>query len=368
MSNDQAIFSFELNETLYFQRGQEVAEIVGISLDPEILIQTFNEYISIRGVVELQGEYRMEPMFQEADEYDEVDDYAVKRYVERVEEQANDLAVFAHRFPVEISVPTYRVEDIENVTVNIASFDYEMPDYTQLRLQATIDIHGISDRADLNTTDTAKQQEADRFSKEENEEAFYIDIKKSEESASSSYESESSTKHDESSESSSSSSNAVESTSEEESGRWKKKKTQTLAEFFGKTEEVESSSSESSGQMSSEESSMESSSSWYESSREAHKHSEKGKGRNKSSVPDESIESSSASRFADLSYLSDMIRNDEERYAKMRLCIVQENDTLESIAERYQTTSMHIAKKNSLEADSVQAGQLLYIPIRKRER
>lgn len=67
----------------------------------------------------------------------------------------------------------------------------------------------------------------------------------------------------------------------------------------------------------------------------------------------------------DVSFLSDMIRNNEETYTQMRLCIVQKDDTIESIAERYKTTSLHIIKRNQLEDDAVSEGQLLYVPLKK---
>lgn len=58
LSADQSVFSFELNETLYFEKGQEIEELRGISLEPEITIQTNEDYISIRGVIELTGNYK----------------------------------------------------------------------------------------------------------------------------------------------------------------------------------------------------------------------------------------------------------------------------------------------------------------------
>src|SRR5699024_7046707 len=80
-----------------------------------------------------------------------------------------------------------------------------------------------------------------------------------------------------------------------------------------------------------------------------------------------SLESSLESK-ADVSYLSDMFRDDdsEEQYARMRLCIVQDKDTIESIAERYQIPTLQLLKQNQLDGDDLFAGQLLYIPNRKK--
>src|SRR5699024_10632415 len=68
-----------------------------------------------------------------------------KRYMEKVIDTEEGHATFTHRFPVEISVPIYRVKDLEDIKVRVASFDYELPDQSQLQLQSTIAIYGIHD-------------------------------------------------------------------------------------------------------------------------------------------------------------------------------------------------------------------------------
>ena len=81
-----------------------------ISLDPEILIQSFHEYISIRGVIELSGEYvKVSSDENEEEPLSRLEEMDAKRYVENVTETEDGFAEFFHRFPVEISVPAYRV-------------------------------------------------------------------------------------------------------------------------------------------------------------------------------------------------------------------------------------------------------------------
>src|SRR5699024_12509029 len=67
------------------------------------------------------------------------------RYIEKIEDSENNRALFSHRFPVEISVPLYRVANLNDVAVSIESFDYELPQPNHLKLKSTIDIHGISE-------------------------------------------------------------------------------------------------------------------------------------------------------------------------------------------------------------------------------
>ncbi|MFD2046230.1 stage VI sporulation protein D [Ornithinibacillus salinisoli] len=345
MSNDQSVFSFELNESLYFERGQEVGEIMGISLEPEISIQPFNEYISIRGVVELQGSYlKTENTTEENEDAHFTDVYHSKRYMERVVDTEHDSAEFMHRFPVEISVPSYRVEDLDDVSVMITSFDYELPDPHQLQLMSTIEIHGINDQleeardVERSVKESVNNQEEQKASEED---TFQFEIRKQKEELE--QEDLPSTQDDKE--------------ESNEIGRWKYKQTQTFSEFFQNENDDDNSPDDDdadSPEFSPEHLDYNESPSLYESNEIGRESSE-------------SSSESSSKQKADLRYLSDMFRNEEESYAKMRLCIVQEKDTLETIAERYDTTSMHIVKQNRLSDDSIAEGQLLYIPYRKQD-
>ncbi|HLR40803.1 MAG TPA: LysM peptidoglycan-binding domain-containing protein [Virgibacillus sp.] len=180
MSHEQNKFSFELNESLYFEKGQEVAEMMQISLDPEITIQPFNDYVSIRGVIELQGEYQKTLGSGEGErEADNFDIYHSYRYVESVTDTLEGGATFSHQFPVEISIPSYRVQDFNEITVSIESFDYEIPEENQLKLNAAIDIHGINME---NANETSRPSEVTEekeavVSTKENEEASKSDAK-----------------------------------------------------------------------------------------------------------------------------------------------------------------------------------------------
>lgn len=124
-----------------------------------------------------------------------------------------------------------------------------------------------------------------------------------------------------------------------EDDRWKfMQKTQTFEEFFNKNQEPE-----------------------IEVEEELHEPSS-------SEEETYSLDDSDESRTekADLTYLADMFRGGEEQYAKVRLCIVQEKDTLESLAKRYETTTLHIRNQNQLEDDDITEGQLLYIPVKNK--
>lgn len=331
LNNEQSVFRFDLNESLYFEKGQEVAEIMGISLDPEISIQEFNDYISIRGVVELQGSYQKAANVTETDD-SYLDGYDSKRYMERVVDTQYGGAEFMHRFPVEITVPSYRVNNIDEVTVTISEFDYELPESDHLFLRSTIEIQGINSQVEEVEVDEseslAEEQEQGLFARG-SDDSFEFEVKNTEESSSS----------DESPERLP---DLTQSEEDEnvEGDRWKfKQQTQTFEEFFNKNKEPETVVLD-----------VESPESSYIDNDDDFS-------------PLESYESRTAK--ADVTYLSDMFRSGEEQYASLKLCIVQQNDTIESIAEKYQTSTLQIRNQNRLEGDELREGQLIYIPVKK---
>ncbi|MFZ7945582.1 hypothetical protein [Neobacillus sp. 19] len=55
---NQSCLRFSLEESLWFRKGQEVEELISISLDPDITIQENDQYVTIRGSLELTGEYK----------------------------------------------------------------------------------------------------------------------------------------------------------------------------------------------------------------------------------------------------------------------------------------------------------------------
>lgn len=399
MTNDQAVFSFELNESLYFEKGQEVDEIRGISLDPEISIQPFHDYISIRGVIELRGEY-VKTTTENAEQNEEpemADDHHAKRFVEQVMDTEDGEAKFSHQFPVEISVPSYRVENLDEVKVDVDSFDYELSEKRQLVFTSTIAIYGINEQEE-----TPDDEKANTFIQDADQ-TFDFDIKEPQQDLD---ENPAESVTPKEYQDMPTLSNTTDSSDEESSSdRWKNKKSQSLTEFLKQEpepvsdpeepEQVESSSyyDESSydeqNQLDFEEDTDSQESVYTEDQWESSSSSSDDTGwenrdeeSNVSQIEDgaEIIDSKNAAsspkiyenrepeknEATDVSYLSDMFRDEEEHFSSMRVCIVQERDTLEQIADRYNISTLNLINRNHLEDDTVSEGQLLYIPEKKK--
>lgn len=390
MSSKQSLFHFELNESLYFQSGQEVADVIGASLDPEIAIQAFQDYISIRGVIELSGDYHKADLTSPLDEPPfNTNDVHDKNFMGKVVNKSDSQATFTHRFPVEISVPSYRVNDMEEVTVQVTSFDYEIPNHYQINVTATIEIGGINEEDssandepsepssentfDENNTAAKNVQENDEITPNaENEpEEWQADVlsgeeemdhennvveEKPEEPKDAEEEKLETTDYNEASEE-----NETETLSPEEenvtdtevqedtkSEQKKKKKSQTLEDFFSKEEPKNTESQEESDDTLIEENDTDETANL-----------EEYDGKIKTN---ETIREDEQSNTPILSLSEIFGRHHEEEYSKMRLCIVQDADTITKIAERYDTTSNQIMLKNHLTDESIEVGQILSIP------
>ncbi|MDW7613541.1 stage VI sporulation protein D [Peribacillus simplex] len=136
---NESYLRFSLEESVWFQKGQEVAELFSISLDPNVTIQESDQYVFIRGSLDLCGEYKDSQNGEE----EEFSQTFLPKAVQKVERHPDGLTEFTHRFPVDITIPNNRIASLEEIDVSIQSFDYAMPEHNCLKLQADLLITGI---------------------------------------------------------------------------------------------------------------------------------------------------------------------------------------------------------------------------------
>ncbi|MBP3038246.1 LysM peptidoglycan-binding domain-containing protein [Bacillaceae bacterium Marseille-Q3522] len=136
---NQSSLRFSLEESVWFQKGQEVEELYTISLDPDISIQENELYVTIHGSLLLTGEYKR----NQTEEVVENDDLPAAKFIHGVEEREGGNLEFFHRFPVDITIPLHRIYDPEAVEVIIESFDYVFPERSCLKLSADLLIDGL---------------------------------------------------------------------------------------------------------------------------------------------------------------------------------------------------------------------------------
>lgn len=137
---NQSYLRFSLEESVWFQKGQEVEELYSISLDPNVTLTEDDHYVYIRGTLDLSGEYKND----EEEEGDEDFTHAfLPKSVQSVERHPDGMIEFVHRFPVDITIPSSRIASLEDIEVSIQTFDYDILERNCLKLQADLFISGI---------------------------------------------------------------------------------------------------------------------------------------------------------------------------------------------------------------------------------
>lgn len=132
---------FLVEESIYFKNGQEVSELLSISLDPDILVQEVNDYVSIRGSLELTGEYNI----NQEELMGESSSYASYRQADEVKVREDGTAELLHQFPVDITIPKNKISHLNDVFVFIDAFDYQLTESRLLTIQADLAIEGLLD-------------------------------------------------------------------------------------------------------------------------------------------------------------------------------------------------------------------------------
>ncbi len=133
---------FSVEESICFQKGQEVSELLSISLDPDIRVQEVNDYVSIKGSLELTGEYNIDY----SSHFEELD--RELRHVEEVRAREDGTAELIHCFPVDITIPKNKVSHLNDVFVFIDAFDYQLTDSRILTIQADLAIEGLLEESE----------------------------------------------------------------------------------------------------------------------------------------------------------------------------------------------------------------------------
>lgn len=341
---NQSCLRFSLEESLWFRRGQEVEELVSISLDPDITIQENDQYVTIRGSLQLTGEYKSYETIDEKEEENGLN----QKFVERVEKQETGICEFTHRFPVDITIPNNRIQSIYDIDVLVESFDYSLVERSCLKLSAELTISGLYD--------VQKQEESLQYEVlSRNEEEEPLDAFNPQNDDSFLFEAEARKQ-------------------QEEEGIAAFPQFPTFSYQEEKEEEIKGEPS------------------WqYEEARNEGQHPTEIIVEQKVAVhhvPDvhvhveeevvvleESSSSSSeeqlikqkkkkAAKKKSMTLTEFFARKDESApQAKLKVCIVQKGDTVDSLAERYDVSVQNLLRVNHLELNQdVFEGQVLYIP------
>ena len=312
---------FSLKESVWFQKGQEVEELLSISLDPDVEIEELDHEVIVRGQLDLTGEY----VARQDDSAYSLRDLSPAKSIDYVETREDGVNELVHSFPLEISIPRNRVKVIEELYVSIEEFDYELKENGCLQLLADISITGLCDEERIEDEEEEKETayaelEVDSAQEDENrptpqvEEPAYKESDEWEDYAFEPFQLEERKEQE------------VEEEEIEEHEfveREEEKETTPQFELFGRKDFKK----------------------------------EKAK-------KQEEQEEEYSQRDENALYLTKLFTKEpEEEFTKLRMYFVQEGDTIESVAERYETSVQNLYRVNQTEDIYLTTGQIIYIPV-----
>ncbi|RXY98273.1 LysM peptidoglycan-binding domain-containing protein [Fictibacillus sp. S7] len=159
---------FSIEESVWLKKGQEVAEVLSMAMEPEIQVTEENGQVCVKGALKLHGEYRPCVLDEGGSlnlETGSLREQVSYRSLTQLKMNDEGIAELDHRFPVDITIPSSRVPRLEEVFVLVDAFDYELPNPTCLELTASVSISGILDSNE-------GEREEEEYSEQPLEEAF----------------------------------------------------------------------------------------------------------------------------------------------------------------------------------------------------
>lgn len=363
MSEHQSKLTFSIEESIWLNKGQEIATVLGMSLEPEIVIEEDGDEVYIKGGLRLIGRYEG----LESDEEDSQNEIQTSlRPMGEVRTNEDGTKEISYFLPIDISIPSSRIQNLDDVFVEVESFDYDLPERSCIQLTADISITGMAHpeqsaplerekKLDVHTASfsfDAKKMASEEVSQRDNDQGKSETIKEGvvqEQSANEEVKLKDEVEEVEEVE-------AVRGSDEEATKREKVETKSAVAEseedvaFVEEEEEEEQ-----------EERTLVTVGAKRESAQEesVEEESEEG-GEEESEEP--------SSRNDNTLYLTKMMANEEEQFVTLKMCIIQENESLDMIAERYDVSTSQLVRVNRLEGEYVEEGQILYIPVPTKQR
>ncbi|WP_026702811.1 stage VI sporulation protein D [Salibacterium aidingense] len=318
--------TFNLEESVWLNQGEKIKELLSLGLEPDIRIEEKYDYVDIKGGLYLKGEYYPVPQ----EEKEEETQQPVPQYVEKHSLREDGVGELQHFFPVDVTVPLNRISNLDDIYVNIDSFDYDLPEPGCIQLTADVSITGVNElerEQDQEPLEETTVQEA--MPRWEMEETYQPDVDPPADNV-------------------------------DEAGE--EMETEEVREELP-TEEAQVENTEEAGEENTGET-AEVVTAFH--SREPEEPEEPKSGEIEEAPAEadaeNKVEPESSGRDDNALYLTKMMTSGDEDFSRLKMCIIQENESLDTIAERYDTTIGHLLRFNRLDQDHVEEGQILYIP------
>ncbi len=130
--DEQSQLRFDISEKIAFQKGQPgIDTLLSLDLTPEVRIEDLGANVKIEGVIRLSGTYLGES--ERSEPSADVRDWDEQLEAEEIE----------YIIPLEITLPSERIGQLEDITAEIQSFDYDVLSSHELGIEAVLVIDGL---------------------------------------------------------------------------------------------------------------------------------------------------------------------------------------------------------------------------------
>jgi stage VI sporulation protein D len=351
---------FSIEESVWLRNGQEVAEVLSMSLNPEISIEEVNDQILIKGYLYLTGEYRPATESEETNDFKEgsLKDQLQYRSLDQINESEDGVLELEHRFPVDITIPKQRIQNVDEVYVNVESFDYDLPSYNCVELTADIAITGIKQDGpqassdEVNDVDEAVDDKVPQMVRGSTEppsdqrtfEEFEFEARKASEDNEDDVKVQESRGHQPP---------LVEMKGREYSSNYENSQNDDESYEIDRDDSYISPLKSLSSDGTEDDDQQEAQSEKYYNNEGDYE------------VEDQDVneEEYQVNRDENALYLTSILAREEEEFSRLKMCITQPGESLEEIASKYEVSTSHLVRVNRLDHEEITEGQILYIPI-----
>lgn len=374
----QSPIRFQIDESMWLDHKLDTNRIVSLDLEPEVRVFEEDGIVYIQGHLLLLGRFLPE---EEEDVLDlESSSLAEQLQFQPLQVDQKEIYLSENRgkieklFPVDVTVPLSKVQRLEDVYVNVENFDYVTSGDNGLNITADIVLLGVENGIRVDNTG---QQEASLANEDERIEKEIHKGLSQEKTPEEEQAGEAQTgerqagenKAEEGQQAETSATEQEEVQLEESDVRpadgQEEKTEETLQDekddlSVGKYQEDESEKSVASLFDGVIKTNFKSSLSTEE------KRSADIEYGNENKNEDIQEEQQEGQETKTTSFLTTLLSgdSDEERlpYSKLKMCIVQRDESLEQIATRYEVSIEQILRVNKLQDEHIVAGQIVYIP------
>ncbi|WP_413379350.1 stage VI sporulation protein D [Alkalihalobacillus sp. 1P02AB] len=392
--------SFSIEESVWLNKGQEVKEVLSMSLEPEITIEEHNQHVYIKGGLRLVGEYvAVSRADSELDPEQPLEEQISYRSVEEFQLTEEGQGEIKHFFPIDVTIPISRIQNLDDVFVEVESFDYDLPEKSCIQLTADVGISGMATHQEEEVREEDEELEIEPEAISENsleDTSFSFEARKVEEKEMPDpisppvFEKEEAQVEEEEEE-------------EEEAPVAKKiepelkpvEERKPLEYLYKEKNTPVANKEEQPVQEVSQEPDAQNNPSFQKEQStpeepvvqikpieeealvvEVEPELEYARSSPAAIIEEEElvedvhveeeceVEVEEKTRKEENAlYLTKMLTKGEERFSKWKMCIIQENESLDSIAERYDIPTSTLIRFNRLKEEQVEEGQILYIPV-----